>query len=160
MCANTNVWLDGDFISAFASWVYHNNHSLSPTAPINSGKDVPQLSHVTFPNSFMTINDYKALPSSVKCIVAVMHTRLHYAVMEITIDTKTIKIFDELHWDLLDWKDHVNRAMRNCMLIDSCVVPSSAQFHPDPAVYEIVGCSRKPQEYVNGYDIIIAMQKW
>ena len=46
------------------------------------------------------------------------------------------------------------------MLVDPCVVPSSAQFNADPAVYQIVGCSRKPQEYVNGYDIIIAMQKW
>ncbi len=46
------------------------------------------------------------------------------------------------------------------MLVDPCVVPSSAQFNADPAVYEIVGCSRKPKEYVNGYDIIIAMQKW
>ena len=160
VCANTDVWLDGDFISAFASLVCHNNHSLAPTVPINAGKDVPQLSHVTFPNSVMTIKDYKALPSGVKRIVSVMHTNQHYAVMEITIDTQTIKIFDGLHRDLLDWKDHVIRAMRNCMLIDPCVVPSSAQFHPDPAVSEIVGRSRKPQEYVNGYDIIIAMQKW
>jgi hypothetical protein len=160
VCANTDVWLDGDFISAFASLVCHNNHSLAPTVPINSGKDVPQLAHVTFPDSVMTIKDCKALPSGVKHIVAVMHTRLHYAVLEITIVTKTIKIFDGLHWDLLDWKDHVIRAMRNCMLVDPFVAPSSAQFHPDPAVSEIVGCSRKPQEYVNGYDIIIAMQKW
>ncbi len=108
----------------------------------------------------MTIKDYKALPSSVKCIVSVMHTNQQYAVMEITIDTQTIKIFDGLHRDLLDWKDHVIRAMSYCMLIDPCVVPSSAQFHPDPAVSEIEGRSRKPQEYVNGYDIIIAMQKW
>ncbi len=35
-----------------------------------------------------------------------------------------------------------------------------AQFNADPAVYEIVGHSRKSKEYVNGYDIIIAMQKW
>ncbi len=89
-----------------------------------------------------------------------MHTKLHYAVMEITIDTKTIKIFDGLHWDLLDWKDHVIRAMRKCMLVDLFVVPSSAQFNTETAVYEIVGCSRKPKECVNGYDIIIAMQKW
>jgi hypothetical protein len=80
--------------------------------------------------------------------------------MEITFDTKTIKIFDGLHWELLDWKDHVIRAIKNCMLVHPCVVPSSAKFHPDPAVYEILGRSRKPQEYVNGYDIIIAMQKW
>ncbi len=80
--------------------------------------------------------------------------------MEITIDTQTIKICDGLQRDLLDWKDHGIRAMRNCMLIDPCVVPSSAQFHLDCAVSEIVGRSRKPQEYVHGYDIIIAMQKW
>jgi hypothetical protein len=46
------------------------------------------------------------------------------------------------------------------MLVDPCVVPSSAQFNADPAVYQIVNRSRKPQEYVNGYDIIIAMRKW
>ncbi len=134
MCANTDVWLDGDFISVFASLVCHNNHSSAPTVPINAGKDVPHLSHVTFPNSVMTIMDYKALPSGIKCIVSVMHTNQHYAVMEITIDTQTIKIFDGLHRDLLDWKDHIIRAMRNCMLIDPCVVPSSAQLHPDPVL--------------------------
>jgi hypothetical protein len=46
------------------------------------------------------------------------------------------------------------------MLVDPFVVPSSAQFNADAAVNEIAGCSRKPQEFVNGYDIIIAMQKW
>jgi hypothetical protein len=66
--------------------------------------------------------------------------------MEITIGTKTIKIFDGLHYDLLDWKDHTIRAMRNCMLVDSFVEPSSTQFHPDTALLKIVGCSRKPQE--------------
>ncbi len=155
-----DVWLDGDFISAFASLVIHNNHSLVPTALMESGKDVPQLTHVTFPNSHVTVNNYKALSSSIKCVVAVMHTRLHYTVMEITIDTQTIKIFDGLYQPLLDWKDHIIRAMRKCMLIDPFVVPSSAQFNTDAAVYEIVGCSRKPQELMSGYDIIVAMQKW
>ncbi len=89
-----------------------------------------------------------------------MHTKLHYAVMEITNGSKTIKIFDGLHWPLLEWKDHVIRAMRKCMLVDPFVVPSSAQFNADTAVYEIVGCGRKPKECMNGYDIIIAMQKW
>ncbi len=46
------------------------------------------------------------------------------------------------------------------MLDDPFVVPSSAQFNADTAVYDIVGCSRKPKEFVNGYEIIIAMQKW
>jgi hypothetical protein len=109
VCANADVWLDGDVISAFASLVCHNNHSLVPTALMESGQDVLQLTHVTFPNSHMTINNYKALPSSVKCIIAVMHTRLHYVVMEITIDTQTIKVFDGLYQPLLDWKDHITR---------------------------------------------------
>ncbi len=123
MCANTDVWLDGDFISAFASLVCHNSHSLVPRALMKSGQDVPQLTHVTCPNSHIAINDYKALPSSIKHIVAVMHTKQHYAVMEISIDTKIIKIFDGLHWPLLDWKEHVIRAMRKCMLVDPFVVP-------------------------------------
>jgi hypothetical protein len=161
VCANTDVWLDGDFFFAFASLECHNNHSLVPTALMESGQDVPQLTHVTFLNSHMTINNYKGLPSSIKRVVAVTHTRLHYAVMEITIDTQTIKIFDGLYRPLLDWKDHIIRAMRKRMLVDPFVVPSSAQFNADAAVHEIVGCSRKPQEFVkNGYDIIIAMQKW
>ncbi len=118
MCTNTDVWLDGDFIPTFASLVCHNNHSLVPTALMESGQDVPQLTHLTYPNSHMTIDDYNALPSSVKCVVAAMHTRLHYAVMEITIDTQTIKIIYGLYQSLLDWKDHVIRAMRKCMLVD------------------------------------------
>jgi hypothetical protein len=80
--------------------------------------------------------------------------------MEIIIITQTIKIFHGLYQPLLDWKDHVIRAMRKCMLVNPFVVPSSAQFNADAAVYEIVGCRRKPQEFVNGYDIIISMQKW
>ncbi len=46
------------------------------------------------------------------------------------------------------------------MLVDPFVVPSSVQFNADAAVYENVVWSRKPQDFVNGYDIIIAMQKW
>ncbi len=34
------------------------------------------------------------------------------------------------------------------------------QLNADTAVDEIAGCSRKPKECVNGYDIIIALQKW
>ena len=150
VCANTDVFLDGNFISAFASLVCHHNHSTAPTVPINSGKDVPQLTHVTFP---------KPLPVGLQCIVAVMHTKLHYAVMEITVDTKTIKIFDGLRLNLLEWKDHVIRVMRNCILVNPNVEPSAAQFIPNAAVSETVGRSRKPQESVNGYDVIFPLKE-
>ncbi len=118
VCTNTDVFLDGDFISAFASLVCHHNHSTTSTVPIKSGKVVPQLTHVTIPNSVLAIKDCKQLPKGIQCIVAVMHTKLHYAVMEITVDTKIIKIFDGLRYDLLEWKDHVIRVMRICILVD------------------------------------------
>ncbi len=44
--------------------------------------------------------------------------------------------------------------------IDPHVVPSSAQFNADAAVIELIDHSRKPKLSMNGYDIIIAMQKW
>ncbi len=116
MCTNTDVWLDGGFISAFASLVCHNNHSLVQTALMKSGQDVPQLTHVPYPKLHITVNDYKALPNSVKLVVAVMHTNKHYAVMEITIDNKTIKVFDGLYQPLLDLKDHKTTASA-CWLI-------------------------------------------
>jgi hypothetical protein len=46
------------------------------------------------------------------------------------------------------------------MLVDLHVVPSSAQLITDAAVVELLGCSRKPKPCINGYDVIIAMQKW
>ena len=147
VCANTDVFLDGDFISAFASLVCHHNHSTAPTVPINSGKDVPQLTHVTFPNSVMSIKDCKPLPGGVQHIVAVMHTKLHYAVMEITVPTRTIKIFDGLHYDLFKWKDHVIRVMRKSILVNPNVEPSAAQFIPNAAVSKLwvaVGSLRNP----------------
>jgi hypothetical protein len=81
---------------------------------MKSGKDVPQLTHVPYPKLHITVNDYKALPNSIKWVVAVMHTNQHYAVMEITIDTKTIKVFSGLYQPLLDWKDHVYNCTYIC----------------------------------------------
>jgi hypothetical protein len=86
VCANTDVWLDGDFVSLFASLVCHNYHSLVKTALMKSGQDVPQLTRVPYPKMHITVNDYKALPSSIKQVVAVM-----------PLTPKTIKVFDGLY---------------------------------------------------------------
>jgi hypothetical protein len=107
----------------------------------------------------LAIKDCKQLPKGIQCIVAMMHTKLHYAVMEITVDTKTIKIFDGLRYDLLKWKDHVIRVMRICIVVDPNVDCSAAFFHPDHAVSKTVGRSRNAREYVNGFDVIIALQR-
>jgi hypothetical protein len=76
------------------------------------------------------------------------------------LSQKTIKIFDGLHLNLLEWKDHVIRVMRICILVDPNVDTSAALFDPDPAVSKTVGRTRKLQEYVNGFDVIIALQRW
>ena len=44
--------------------------------------------------------------------------------------------------------------------VDPHVVSSSAQITANAAVVELVGCSRNPKPCINGYDIIIATQKW
>jgi hypothetical protein len=80
--------------------------------------------------------------------------------MDITVDTKTIKIFDGLRLDLLEWKDHVIRVMRICILVDLNVDCSAALFYTDHDVSETVCRSRNAQEYVNGFDVIIALQRW
>jgi hypothetical protein len=41
--------------------VCHNNHSLVPTALMESGQDVPQLTHVTYLNSPMTTSERQNL---------------------------------------------------------------------------------------------------
>ncbi len=40
------------------------------------------------------------------------------------------------------------------------MLTSAAQIILDAAVSETVGRSRKPQESVNGFDVIIAMERW
>jgi hypothetical protein len=95
-----------------------------------TGKDVPQLTHVTYRNIKMGQNDYKQLPSSIKWVFAVMHHEQQYAVMEITVATNIIKVFDGLSCLLLDWQDHITTAMKKCMLVDLHVVASLALFLP------------------------------
>jgi hypothetical protein len=50
--------------------------------------------------------------------------------------------------------------MRICILVNPNVEPSAAKFLPDDAVSETVGRSTKRQEHVNGYDVIITLQRW
>jgi hypothetical protein len=57
---------------------------------------MPQLTHDAYPNMQMGQNNYKQFPSSVTQVVAVIHHQQHYAVMEITIATQTITVFDGL----------------------------------------------------------------
>jgi hypothetical protein len=117
---------------------------------MKSGQGVQQLTHVTYPKSHMTINDYKAFPSSVKLVVAVMHTNQHYVVMEITINTKIINVFDGSYQLLLDWKDHMITAMRKCMLVDPYVVPFLAR-----KITLIARCGCPPERWGHGLQVLL-----
>jgi hypothetical protein len=57
-------------------------------------------------------------------------------------------------------RNQSNEEVHAGWLIPLLFPPLSSQFNADAAVYEIVGRSRKPQEFVNGYDdIIIAIRE-
>jgi hypothetical protein len=53
---------------------------------------MPLLLHVTYPKQILQEGEYKALPDQVKKVVAVVHDRDHYAVMEIDIPVKKVVI--------------------------------------------------------------------
>jgi hypothetical protein len=120
LCTNSNVWLNDDSISTFSSLVLvsHYCHTIDISATL-SGKDLPQLMHVTYPNMQLGQSDYKQLPSSIKWIVAVMHHTQHDAIMDIILATKIIKVVDSLSCPLLGWQDHIIIAMKSaCWWID------------------------------------------
>ncbi len=50
--------------------------------------------------------------------------------------------------------------MKNCMLVDCSAVASSAQFVPDEVSAEVSSCSWRAKTQVNGYNALIALQKW
>jgi hypothetical protein len=72
---------------------------------------------VTYPNQILQKGKYKAVSHHVTKVVAVMHDRDHYAVMEIDIPVHKVVIFDRLYKDLNKWMDHVISGMRRCMLL-------------------------------------------
>ncbi len=121
LCTSTNVWLDGDFLSAFTSLVSHYSH-ISDKSTTTSVLDFPQITHITYLNMQPTQNDFKQVPSNVKWLVAIMHNNQHYAVLKKIIAEQTIKVFDVLSHNLLGWKGYIITAMKKCMLVDCSVM--------------------------------------
>ncbi len=84
---STNRWYDGVFISSFAQLAAHYAHlTVSERSRVlGDSYKQPLLLHVKYPNQILQEGKYKALPDHVTKVVAVMHDRDHYAVMEIDI---------------------------------------------------------------------------
>jgi hypothetical protein len=117
----------------------------------------PLLLHVTYPNPIIQEGEYKALPEHVTKVVAVMHDRDHYAVMEIDIPVMKVVIFDGLYKDLNKWMDHVVSGMKRCMLQGL----NDAFCHkPDESSLSNVAGSRHPQKAIHGYSLFIGLEEW
>ncbi len=112
-------WYDGVFISSFAQLAAHYAHLtvLDQSSVLGDKYKHPLLLHVTYPNQILQEGEYKALPDRVTKVVAVMHDRDHYAVMEIDIPMKKVLTYNGLYRDLKKWMYHVLSGMKQCMLV-------------------------------------------
>ncbi len=155
----TNRWYDGVFISSFAQLAAHYVHLtvLERSSVLGDGYKQPLLLHVTYPNQILLEGKYNALPDYVTKVVAVMHDRDHYAVMEIDIPMKKVVIFDRLYEELDKWMDHVISGMKRCMLLGL----NDALHHRanEPSVSN-VGRSRHPQKAIHGYSLFLGLEEW
>ncbi len=112
---SSNRWYDGVFISSFAQLATHYAHLTvsEQSSVLGDNYKQPLLLHVTYPNQILQEGEYKSLPDHVTKVVAVMHDRDHYAVMEIDIPVKKVVISDGLYRELDKWMDHVVNGMSN-----------------------------------------------
>jgi hypothetical protein len=152
-CSNTNVWLDGNFITGFTMLLYHYAHS-SGTQLVGNEKNLPQLIHAIFSKQKLVISGVKPLPKDVDRLVAILHNDGNYIVLEVNIPERKFLIYYGLSRELLQWKDHIIIVLKKCMLLDLSFDSLSTVCVPDAADPPVVSRSRKPRYIINGYSII------
>ncbi len=76
------------------------------------------LIHVTYPKETLLDDQLKSIPEGVPTVVAVLHDADHYAVLEINIRERMVRVYDGLYRDLDRWLDYVFNALKRCMLCD------------------------------------------
>ncbi len=93
---------DGVFISSFAQWAAHYVHItvLERSSVLGDNYKMPLLLHVTYPKQILKEGQYKVFPDYVTKVVAAMHDRDHYAMMEIDIHVKMVVIYNGLYREL------------------------------------------------------------
>ncbi len=115
------------------------------------------LLHVTYPNQILQEGEYKALPDHETKVVAIMHNRDCYAVMEVDIPVKKVVIFDGLYKDLNKRMDHVLSGMKQCMLLG---LNDAICHRADEPSVSNVGGSRHPQKTIHGYSLFLGLEEW
>jgi hypothetical protein len=100
----------------------------------------------------------KTLPDHVTKVVAVMHNRDHYTMMEIDIPVKKVVIYDGLYRDLNKLMDHVVSGMKQCMLLG---LNAALHHRADEPSISNVGRSRHPQKAIHGYSLfLLGLEEW
>ncbi len=152
---STNRWYDGVFISSFAQLAAHYTHHTVSEQSTVLGDNYKQLLllHVTNPYQILKEGKYKALPDHVTKVVAVMHDRDHYAMMEIDIP---MVIYNGLYRELNKWMDHVVSGMKQCMLLG---LNAALQCRADEPSTSNVGRSRHPQKAIHGYSLFLGLEE-
>ena len=150
---NTTNWYDGVFISSFAQLAAHYAHITADERPsLPSGVHLPLLIHITYPMEFLQAGQYKPLRQGITRVVAVLHDKDHYGVLEIDVTQKTVLIYDGLYRDLDRWLDYVFSAFKRCML---CDLQTPHLYVADDPKLMTLGRSRVPKMSIEGYQLTL-----
>ena len=145
----TANWYDGVFIALFSQLAAHYAHITKDerSTTIPSQVNLPLLIHITYPNEFLQEGQYKSIPPDITRVVAVVHDRDHYGVLEIDIPSKKVIIYDGLYRDLDKWVDYVFSALKRCRL---CNLRTTHLYAPDEPKLMTLGRLRHARMSIEG----------
>jgi hypothetical protein len=154
---DTTNWYDGVFICSFSQLAAHYAHITKDerSTTIPSQVNLPLLIHIPFPNEFLQAGQYKSVPPGINKVVAVVHDKDHYGVLEIDIPSKKVLIYDGLYRDLDKWVDYVFSALKRCML---CNLNIPHLYAPDEPQLMTLGRSRHAKMSIEGYRLTLGIE--
>jgi hypothetical protein len=100
------------------------------------------------------VGQYKPVPQGITTVVAVLHDKDHYAVLEIDITKKTVLIYDGIYRDLDRWLDYAFSTFKRCMLCDLQI--PHLYVADDPKLMTL-GRSRVPSMSIEGYQLTLGI---
>lgn len=103
---NEKNWWYTDFISSFAALVGHDAHNSKL-----------MFLHCQYPGEMLVEEMTSAIPKEVQTVLSVIFADGHYAVMEIDIHERIIRICDGLKLSLERWKMHIVHALKRIQLL-------------------------------------------
>jgi hypothetical protein len=149
---HTTNWYDGVSITSFSQLAAHYAHN-QRRAQVN----LPLLIHITYPNEFLQEGQYKSVPQGITRVVAVVHDRDYYGVLEIDIPSKKVVIYDGLYRDLDKWVDYVFSALKRCML---CNLRITHLYAADEPKFMTLGRSRHAKMSIEGYRLTLGIEDY